>query len=82
MPLNIEHIFDLIEDKITEETGPMARFILNKVLWDLGKKKEDFTMEDISSLIARVTETAISDTLRREKVRQDMDTLLLESTNT
>lgn len=77
--VKIQYIFDQIEDKVTKEMGPMARFVVNKALTDMGKKKDELTIDDLPMLNKKITETAIPDISRRQKIQESIDIIVKQT---
>lgn len=65
----VTYAVDVIEDEITKQVGPIAKFIINKCLVEMGKKRgDDLTLEELIDFIKKVSYTAIQDSKIRSGV--------------
>lgn len=58
----VTYAVDVIEDEISKQIGPIAKFIVNKCLVEMGKKRgDDLNLQELIEFIKKVSYTAIAD---------------------
>lgn len=67
-----DEIFKMLENKLREFVGPVARFVVSKQIMLIGKQVEDMDIDDVLKLIDMAAEAGIFDPEQRYKVAKDL----------